>query len=535
MSEPAFRQHMVGKQLDFEMGDRLTCKRGTTTVGKVDGENMWIFNNEVHLLAREDERGVIVIEELSQKDQKYALLPTQGTIWTATITTPLSLGPMRHAVVLMREAFQHNFLPAIFVLGHSGMSMNAEAVASCFDCCPVTIAVGPSGLGKTMSLKTALSMIGIGDTGYLRQFKREAMMSLASQTTLGCFLDDPLSLESCKESVIDFYGMGTFFTLSRGFEAARCGYLMTANNPLQHHTERDLRRIIYIPFAGPKISDCGGHEERVSLKKMRDEHRLSACIKTLVLAGLEFQKSGWREVLCFQEQWAEELPGVLKDTLLNYGILLWFTLQFSAAFGVTHQETMDFWKENIVPYIVQYMQDPGTQPEEGSSVLDRVRADLVIWIEANPKEAKLKTRRGQIQYNKQGNGMPVDSLLVMNDVLKKAGSGISVSNIRGHLKATKEGLSETKVYKVEEHSKRFTVFKLQCFTQQQQATILNSLGTSPTDAQTDSNEERTEDETHSGSAVLDKEKATKRRQLNDDGGNKKKKKRKKKKTVTVVS
>ncbi|CAH1275522.1 Hypp9363 [Branchiostoma lanceolatum] len=197
MSEPAFRQHMVGKQLDFEMGDRLTCKRGTTTVGKVDGENMWIFNNEVHMLAREDERGVIVIEELSQKDQKYALLPTQGTIWTATITTPLSLGPMRHAVVV----------------------------------------VGPSGLGKTMSLKTALSMIGIGDTGYLRQFKREAMMSLASQTTLGCFLDDPLSLESCKESVIDFYGMGTFFTLSRGFEAARCGYLMTANNPLQHHTE----------------------------------------------------------------------------------------------------------------------------------------------------------------------------------------------------------------------------------------------------------------------------------------------------------
>ncbi|XP_066299900.1 uncharacterized protein [Branchiostoma lanceolatum] len=92
MSEPAFRQHMVGKQLDFEMGDRLTCKRGTTTVGKVDGENMWIFNNEVHLLAREDERGVIVIEELSQKDQKYTLLPTQGTIWTATITTPLSLG-----------------------------------------------------------------------------------------------------------------------------------------------------------------------------------------------------------------------------------------------------------------------------------------------------------------------------------------------------------------------------------------------------------------------------------------------------------
>ncbi|CAH1242305.1 Hypp6559 [Branchiostoma lanceolatum] len=227
---------MVGKQLDFEMGDRLTCKRGTTTVGKVDGENMWIFNNEVHMLAREDERGVIVIEELSQKDQKYTLLPTQGTIWTATITTPLPLGPMRHAVVV----------------------------------------VGPSGLGKTMSLKTALSMIGIGDTGYLRQFKREAMMSLASQTTLGCFLDDPLSLESCKESVIDFYGMGTFFTLSRGFEAARCGYLMTANNPLQHHTERKHLPYVDLYITETKKSlrcklDTGAH---VNVLPEKDWRRL---------------------------------------------------------------------------------------------------------------------------------------------------------------------------------------------------------------------------------------------------------------------
>ena len=60
----------------------------------------------------------------------------------------------------MRTAFQHNFIPAMFVLGHGVVSMNAELVASRLDCCPVTVAVGASGLGKTMALKTALSMIG---------------------------------------------------------------------------------------------------------------------------------------------------------------------------------------------------------------------------------------------------------------------------------------------------------------------------------------------------------------------------------------
>eukprot|EP00058_Branchiostoma_floridae_P021974 XP_002607464.1 hypothetical protein BRAFLDRAFT_69896 [Branchiostoma floridae] len=54
------------------------------------------------------------------------------------------------------------------------------------------------------------AVIGIGDAGYIRQFKREAMISLASRTTLGCYLDDTQSLESRKESAIDFYGLGRF-------------------------------------------------------------------------------------------------------------------------------------------------------------------------------------------------------------------------------------------------------------------------------------------------------------------------------------
>ncbi|CAH1274501.1 Hypp5318 [Branchiostoma lanceolatum] len=113
-----------------------------------------------------------------------------------------------------------------------------------------------------------------------------------------------------------------------------------------------------------------------------DEHRLSACIKTLMLAGLQFQRGGWRVVLYFQWKWAEYLPGILRGTLLNYGTLLWFTQQVCETFGVTNQETMVFWKERTALYIVQYMKEPGTQVEDGSSVLDRVRADLVIWIEA---------------------------------------------------------------------------------------------------------------------------------------------------------
>ena len=66
------------------------------------------------------------------------------------------------------------------------------------------------------------------------------MISLANRTTLGCYLDDPHSVESKKETAVDFYGMGAFYTLSRGVEFARCGFMMTANCPMEQHEERSV-------------------------------------------------------------------------------------------------------------------------------------------------------------------------------------------------------------------------------------------------------------------------------------------------------
>ncbi|CAH1240863.1 Hypp6135 [Branchiostoma lanceolatum] len=87
----------------------------------------------------------------------------------------------------------------------------------------------------------------------------------------------------------------------------------------------DLRRLVYIPFSGPKISDVGGAQARVELKAMRDEEPLSSCVRTLIWIGQKFREKGWKEVLQQGEVWAREMPNVLKDTLINYGILHWYT------------------------------------------------------------------------------------------------------------------------------------------------------------------------------------------------------------------
>ncbi|CAH1240833.1 Hypp6108 [Branchiostoma lanceolatum] len=58
---------------------------------------------------------------------------------------------------------------------------------------------------------------------------------------------------------------------------------------------------------------------------MRDEEPLFSCVRTLIWIGQKFKEKGWKEVLQQGEVWAREMPNVLKDTLINYGILHWYT------------------------------------------------------------------------------------------------------------------------------------------------------------------------------------------------------------------
>ncbi|XP_019619611.1 PREDICTED: uncharacterized protein LOC109466335 isoform X1 [Branchiostoma belcheri] len=479
MPDMSFRSMLVRKQLEFEKGTQLKTRRGTTVVGKVKDEDIWIFNDKVQIKAEENEKGKMTVSRVRPDQQQYILLPLQHNVWTAKISLPLSLSPMKEVVKVMRKAFQHNFMPSMYVMGHANMSMHAELVASRFDSCPVTVAVGPSGLGKTMALKTALSMIGIGENGYLRQFKREAVVSLASRTTLGCFMDDPHTLESRKEAAVDFYGMGGFYTLSRGLEAARCGFLMTANHPLEHHEERDLRRLLYVPFDGRKISDTGGAEARVQLKELRDQERLSACMRTLVMTGVTFREKGWKKVLRQGEEWARDNPNVLRDTLVNYSVLHWFTSKICHRFEVPQEEVDSFWKEKVLPFVLTHMQQPTSSclvNQDPPSVLETVRADIAMWITTRTyEELKDAVRMSSMKYTKKGPTPRIKTLMVTSEALSEASPDFPLSTIKEHLKASGEGLPETVPYKVNRRSKRFVGFRWESFTKDQQENIEKAL------------------------------------------------------------
>ncbi|CAH1266673.1 Hypp3498 [Branchiostoma lanceolatum] len=53
---------------------------------------------------------------------------------------------------------------------------------------------------------------------------------------------------------------------------------------------RGLRRLVYIPFSGPKISDGGGMQDRVELKAMRGEEPLSSNARKLIWMGQSSRK-----------------------------------------------------------------------------------------------------------------------------------------------------------------------------------------------------------------------------------------------------
>ncbi|CAH1266671.1 Hypp3496 [Branchiostoma lanceolatum] len=53
---------------------------------------------------------------------------------------------------------------------------------------------------------------------------------------------------------------------------------------------RGLRRLVYTPFSGPKISDGGGMQDRVELKAMRGEEPLSSNARKLIWMGQSSRK-----------------------------------------------------------------------------------------------------------------------------------------------------------------------------------------------------------------------------------------------------
>ena len=79
------------------------------------------------------------------------------------ITLPPSTDPLKSILGLLKQTMKHNFLPAVMTISGTIMALHYVKFMQAMKSCPITLAYGSSGTGKTTALHCGLSMIGADD------------------------------------------------------------------------------------------------------------------------------------------------------------------------------------------------------------------------------------------------------------------------------------------------------------------------------------------------------------------------------------
>ena len=97
--------------------------------------------------------------------------------------------------------------------------------------CPVTVAHGPSGTGKTTALLSALSLFGgqKNKNNFYSRGTKESFVSILARQTVPIGLDDPQSVKKISELLIDLFGGAKNTSIRRGASKPLGTVLTSAN------------------------------------------------------------------------------------------------------------------------------------------------------------------------------------------------------------------------------------------------------------------------------------------------------------------
>ena len=109
------------------------------------------------------------------------------------------------------------------------MALHYEAFIRHMKSCPVPIAHGPSGTGKTTALHCGLGLLGADDLRFFRQLSSSKALQLCAVTNLPLGLDDPDTKSNFCNLVMDLYNGARKGTMSSGEIKPRSGMVVSTN------------------------------------------------------------------------------------------------------------------------------------------------------------------------------------------------------------------------------------------------------------------------------------------------------------------
>ena len=124
-----------------------------------------------------------------------------------------------------------NLFPAVMVISGTIMALHYSTFMKTMKSCPITLAYGPSGTGKTTALHCGLSLMGADDFRFFREVTQPMVQKLCSETSIPLGIDDPDSKGSFSKVVMDVYGGGRKNTFARGETLLKSTVVISSNFP----------------------------------------------------------------------------------------------------------------------------------------------------------------------------------------------------------------------------------------------------------------------------------------------------------------
>ena len=121
------------------------------------------------------------------------------------IELPLTTDPLCNFTENLRVSMCHNFMPTVMTMASIIHALHYQTMLQKLRCCPVALAFGNAGTGKTIALQCGLSLMGVQDTRFYSKFSKEKVFDLCFTSSIPLGVDDPQSKADISRLIIDLY------------------------------------------------------------------------------------------------------------------------------------------------------------------------------------------------------------------------------------------------------------------------------------------------------------------------------------------
>jgi len=206
---------------------KIPVKRAVSIVGPQQ-DNLWVLGRDLFI----NSDG----EKVTAEDSEYVWIsdlydgPGVADVESScNIRLPLDQSNLRPLLCQLEVTMKHNFFPALLMVGACAMALHYVSIKRELGFCPIPIAYGNPGTGKTTSLKCGLSMMGLLPKRLWSNATKEMFATLFSTGYMPLGIDDPKSKSMISDLVMSLYGGTNEGCLSRGVHNPTCTAVISAN------------------------------------------------------------------------------------------------------------------------------------------------------------------------------------------------------------------------------------------------------------------------------------------------------------------